>query len=378
MLDELAKSNITNALRNQVKSYLMFYVPIDCRDVFRCMLLKDLGIKMNAKSINKVEYIIPTFDVALAEPIKKKDSKTGEYKWVKFKKDEWVSISLKLNGVRAVNIGGKFYTRTGHEITGFETIKKEIRDLCIISDYDFNHMVFDGELLIKNVDENGALIRPDDVNFRETTGIVNCKDRSQEDEDRFEFVIFDVMTDVEFGQGESKETYKERSKTLEYFIKEDINNLGLEHIRTVPIYYQGVYSKEKVEEILDMTGEGGFEGAMVNRDATYQAKRTKNLLKVKAFYENDLTILGFNEGEGEFKGTLGSITVNYRGFSVNVGSGFKQEERWHIWNNQDEYIGKICAVRCKGESQDKDGNKSMQFPTWNGLRIDKTKENYES
>ena len=52
LCSELAVSNINTQLRNKVKSYIAFSVPSDYRDLVRGMLLKDLGVRMDAKSIN--------------------------------------------------------------------------------------------------------------------------------------------------------------------------------------------------------------------------------------------------------------------------------------------------------------------------------------
>ena len=375
LCSELAVSNINTQLRNKVKSYIAFSVPSDYRDLVRGMLLKDLGVRMDAKSINKaIPNLIPTFDVALANPIKKKDSKTGEYKWVSFKRNEWISVSLKLNGVRCACIGSKFHTRTGHEINGMTHIKNELFLLCEEMGVEFKNVVFDGEL----IRENRNMSIPDEDNFRLTCSIVNSDDRSELAERSLEYVIFDFMTTDEFSLGESLSSYKARSAMLKE-IGEVITRKGLKHVRIVPIYYQGAFSKEVIDKCLEETDRLGLEGVMVNRDATYQAKRTNNLLKVKSWFFNDLTVLDIYEGEGDFEGMLGGITVNYKGNKVNCGSGMNQEFREYYWKHKDELIGKIITVKCKGESRNKDDDSlSMQFPIFMCIREDKNEESYES
>lgn len=375
LCDKLAESNINAQLRNEVKSYIAFSVPSEYKDLVRGMLLKDLGVHMDAKSINKsIPNLIPTFDVALANPIKKKDSKTGEYKWVSFKRNEWISVSLKLNGVRCACIGSKFHTRTGHEINGMTHIKNDLFLLCEEMGINFGSVVFDGEL----IRENRNMDIPDEDNFRMTCSIVNSDDRSDVAERSLEYVIFDFMTTDEFSLGESTSSYKARSTMLKEMGKV-ITDKGLKHVRVVPIYYQGAFSKEAINKCLEETDRLGLEGVMVNRDATYQAKRTNNLLKVKSWFFNDLTVLDVCEGEGEFEGMLGSLVINYKGYTVNCGSGMNQEFRKYYWEHKDELIGKIVTVKAKGESRNKDDDSlSMQFPIFMCIREDKNEESYES
>lgn len=379
MCKTLANSNINNKLRNAVKTYIEMGVPVEYKALIQGMVLKDLGVRMDVKSINKaIPKLIPAFAVALANPVKKQDALTKEYKWHKFKANEWVSISLKLNGVRAVNVGGQFFTRTGREITGMKHIIKDLGTLCHLSSkFDLlNGMVFDGELLIKNINDCGDLIRSDDENFQESKGVLNRKDRTEEEENRFEFVIFDVITVKEFYSGESVAKYKERSETL-FQLQKIIKEFGLKHIRVVPIYYQGAYSQDTVEQLLDMTDNMGFEGLMINKDATYQTKRSNNVLKVKSWYYNDCKVIGFEEGNGEAKGTLGSIIVDYKGYPCGV-HGFKDEVRDWIWANQDEVLGRVICVKCKGETKNEKGGVSMQFPTFQHICDEDKKVSYES
>ena len=375
LCERLAVCNIDNKTRNEVRSYVEIYVPEKFKQLVYGMLFKDLGIRMDAKSINKaIPNLIPTFDVALANPIKKKDSKTGEYKWLKFKANEWISVSLKLNGVRCTNLSGNFHTRTGHSINGMNHIKSDLKLICDYMGWEVSERMFDGELIKKNPN----LKTPDDLNFRQTCGIVNSDDRTVEEEYSLEYVIFDTMTIREFSNGESDDVYSVRSKTLKE-LDEAIESLQLENIRIVPIYYQGAYNKNVIDECLAKTDDIGLEGVMVNRDAVYQAKRSNNLIKVKSWFFNDVKVIDVYEGEGELEGMLGGLIVNYKGYEVRCGSGMNESFREHYWRHSDELIGKIVTVKCKGESQNKnDESLSMQFPIFMGIREDKEEESYES
>ena len=85
MCQELAKSNINDDLRIRVKSYIQYTVPQDCRDLVLNMLLKDQGVGVNVKTINKIwNNLIPEFKVMLANPVKK----------AKLKESDWIALSV--------------------------------------------------------------------------------------------------------------------------------------------------------------------------------------------------------------------------------------------------------------------------------------------
>ena len=117
---------------------------------------------------------------------------------------------------------------------------------------------------------------------------------------------------------------------------------------------------------------------MINvSDAPYECKRSKNILKGKVFQEADLRIIGFQEGEGNFKDTLGALVVNYKGNKVAVGSGYTWEERDEFWNKRENLIGKIVTVQYFEESKNsKTGLVSLRFPVFKQIRDDKTEESY--
>ena len=361
LASDLAMCNIDNATRNRVATYLANIPNEKCRELVLGMLLKDLGIHMTAKSINKViPNLIPEFKVALANPIAKAKLKIGEH----------ITVTQKLNGIRGVYYMGGFKSRQGKDIDGFDNIKRDIEDLFKYMDWD--NMVLDGELVRIKTDDID-----DEDNFRLTTSIVNSKSRTKDEEEQIEFVIFDLLPYDEFVKGESTLTHSKRNEILEE-IDMYFESLGLEYLRTVPCYFEGGYDPYIINNILRQTDAIGLEGVMINRDTTYKCKRSNDILKVKSFFYNDLKCLAVNEGEGEFVGCLGSITVNYKGYMVNVGSGFTKEQREYYWTHPEEIVGKIVEVQCKGESRNsKDDSVSLNFPTFKGVRLDKDSESYE-
>ena len=99
---------------------------------------------------------------------------------------------LKLqNGTRCVYMNGILYARSGKEINGFQNIKDEIKQLGI------KDMVLDGELVRIN---RGNKIDDED-NFRKSLSIINSKERTDEEEDQIEYVLFDILPTSEIIKG---------------------------------------------------------------------------------------------------------------------------------------------------------------------------------
>lgn len=344
MLNELANSNINDQLRKDVVAYVNNYDE-ELQWLIKGMLVKDLRINMGIKNINKgIKGLIKEWNVQQAYPIDK----------VKLKNGEWFALMLKLNGTRATLFKGDFRSRQDKLMTGFNHIIKDFETLGInLFDY-----VIDGELVRKNIDGVS-----DNENFRIGTGIINSHSETKEE---IEFVVFDIVPTDEFINGESSLTFKKRLDLLNK-LKYNIEVANISNVSVAPCYYVGNDLNEK-DKWLEYTESKGLEGLMLLRDMPYKTKRHNGILKVKAFKSSDVRIIGFEEGNGKHICKLGAFVVDYKGFKVNVGSGYTDEQREEFWNNRHNLIGRILEVKYKEESKDKNGNISLQFPTFICIR----------
>lgn len=114
MLDILATSNINDALRRNVITFLWCQLS-EVRELFIRILTKDLRCNISSKTINKaIPKLIPTFEVMLAENYFKQ--KEG------FLNGRDFMLSTKLDGHRMCAIKEnnivRFYTRQGQLIEG--------------------------------------------------------------------------------------------------------------------------------------------------------------------------------------------------------------------------------------------------------------------
>ena len=318
-----------------------YYMDDETQDFVRGMITKSIKLGADKKLVNScIPGLIPTFDVMLGTSVEK----------VKLKDGDWFSLSHKLNGNRCVYYNGAFYTRQGKKYIGLDHIIKDIEKIENAKDY-----VFDGELLYKN-NENLS----DSQAFQKGTGVAQSKNETKEE---LKLVLFDVLPREEFDRGISTDTYKIRRQKLI-----DLKKYETENLQIVTMFYEGTDQSE-IWKWLDYAEQHDLEGCMLNLDTPYECKRTKNLVKVKKFYDFDLRIIDVEEGTGRNKGRLGAFVVDYKGNSVNVGSGFSDQDRENFWKNKEELIGRIITVKYKEISKDKKtGLESLQFPIYCGLR----------
>ena len=316
----------------------------DIKDFTRGMITKSIKLGCDKKVVNSaIPNLIPTFDVQLGTSIEK----------VKLLGNERIFISRKLNGTRTAFVGDKCMTRQGKEYKGLDHIISDLQKIV------GTEMFVDGELLYKN--KEGL---SDSEAFQKGTGIAMSKDN---DKSELKLVIFDMFPLDEFWNGKSKEPYSNRKKHL-IELGEKITALGTDNLEIVHMCYEG-YDHSEIWKWLDYAEQHDWEGVILNLDAPYECKRTKNLIKVKRFYTYDLEVIGVEEGTGRNKGTLGALVVKYKNNTVNVGSGFTDEERSYYWNNQDKIIGRVIEVKYKEITTDKKtGLESLQFPVYVGLR----------
>lgn len=335
-----------------VQSFIMEQ-PEEHREFYSQMVTKKFRLGIDVKGVNKaIPNLIPTWEVQQAYPLADKNEP---------KDGEWFALSQKLNGNNNGVLDGKCISRQGKEFTGMEHIIADINKLS------FKNMFFNGELIRKNEDN-----LPDDENFQIGTGVINSYDT---DKTCIKFVIYEMLPKSEFLSGESKLTYKQRRKTYLDPLAEEISTLGLENIEVVPLVYEGT-DKSKIQELLDRADNDGWEGLMLNKDTKWKNKRNNGILKVKSFLHADLLCTDVVEGDGKYKGTLGLIKCDYKGFELGVGSGFTDSQRDYYWNHRDEIVGKIVQIKYKGETKNKQGGLSVQFPIFEIVRNDKTEPSY--
>lgn len=357
LLDTLAKSNINDKLRSDVAVFFGTIEGEEVADLCKCMLLKDLNIGCNVKTINKVfKDLIPTFACMLSESLFKNNN-------IQRVQGKEFILTQKLDGNRILGVkaNGKttFYTRQGKEIDGLVELEEDFK---LFPD----NMVLDGEILLAN--DKG--LNSDEL-FRAT--MKECRKKGEKH--NLYFNAFDFVTLDGFYKGIDTTPCATRKERLHNLIVEN----NFKYIVEVPILYKGK-DINKVDEFLQRAIQLSQEGCMLNLcDTPYEAKRVKTQLKVKAMNEIDLRVVGVFEGEGNFKHTLGGITVAFEheggNYTVGVGSGFSKEDRELYWAHPELIVRKIARIQYFEVSKNTDGGYSLRFPVFKGV-CDKDEPSY--
>lgn len=348
LLDYLKQNNGgSNEAVLKVHGFLSTVPTQNMRNWYRKVILKDLKIGITEKTINKIwKKLIPAFDVMLA----KKYEDYAE----KIEGKEFI-VTTKLDGVRAVimkdyNGSIKIMSRQGKVFEDFIEIEEEVQHLP--SGY-----AYDGEFLAVN--DKGLNSKE---LYKATTKITNKKGAKK----GVEFHCFDMMPLNDFREGKSTIPCLERKQ-----MTMTMESLNFRLLKAVPILYIG-NDVTVIKEYLDDAIVNGQEGVMVNLAyAPYECKRSANILKVKQMYTMDLKVIGFEKGDGKFSNSLGRMNVDYKGNIVGVGSGFSEEMRDEIWNNQEKYLGAIAEIQYFEVSSNQKGSESLRFPVFKTFRFDK-------
>jgi DNA ligase-1 len=305
----------------------------------RKILKKHLAIGASSKIVNKVfPGLISTFDVSLAQKFDEKRTKN----W------KGISVEPKLDGIRCFSVVKdrkvQMFARSGKLITNFDkTLGKilvKLGDGC-----------YDGELMGEDFT---ALMRQ------------AYRKESVDTTDTY-LALFDYLPLREWKSRTAKMSSSARYKIL----LDKLSELSSSDLDTIiPVERYDIEANLKDVKILhdDFVSEG-YEGAMIkNPDAPYQFGRSFDVMKFKAFHDVDLPIEGFIEGTGKHSGKLGSIRVVFNGVEVQVGSGFSDELREGIWNDQDNFAGRIVEIRYQEITPDG----SLRFPTFVCFRNDRS------
>ena len=320
-------------------------------DLIYKIIDKDLDIRVGASIINKaIPNLIPTFNVALAQEYK------GKCDW----NDSWYA-SRKLDGVRCLavtDVDGNctLYSRMGKELTTLNKVKKAIEATGIIN------TVFDGEICL--VDENG------DEDFQGVMKQLRRKDHQIENP---VFMVFDMIHKPEFDNKKGGEVLSLRlAKLRGWFNGKFINDNTLRYCQQYEIT-----DGRHFDMWGQMAADKKWEGFMIRKDVGYEGKRSKNLQKVKKFYDAEYVVVDYDNdnhevvrnGRSETIKMLAQVWIEHKGYRVKVGSGWSQEQRLQYMDGS--IVGKTITVQYFEETHNDKGGISLRFPTVKVIHGDK-------
>jgi len=180
------------------------------------------------------------------------------------------------------------------------------------------------------------------------------------------FIMFDMMSNIDFDNGKGTEPLKTRlHKLLTY------TNANYEEESNILRYNAQfiITGDDHFEYWNELSAERGWEGIMLRKNCGYEGKRTKNLVKVKEFHDDEYEVVGWDldthevvrDGKSESMTMLAQVWINHKGHIVKVGSGFTQEQRLEYMDGS--ILGKTITVQYFEETKNDKGGISLRFPT---------------
>jgi len=349
LLDDLKNRKITghDAIA-AANSFIEHYS--DYEELIHCVIDKDLKTRASDKIINKaIKDHIPEFSVALAD---KYEPKLVDWE------DGWY-VSRKIDGARCIGIVDSsgdttFYSRTGKIFDTLDVVRDGIKSLGI------SNVVLDGELCL--VDENG------NEDFQGVMKELRKKDHTIPNPS---FKIFDMITIDEFYSktGEKNRPYSIRYANLCVVMKSN------ECPCLTVLEQELIHNNEHFQEWVKEAADNGWEGVMLRADEPYKGKRSKDLLKVKKFFDDEYEVIDIEmgpfryvlDGKEHEEIMLSCVTIKHKGYDVRVGSGFTIDQRQDFYKNPNKIRGKQILVQYFEETKNQDGGLSLRFPTFKFL-----------
>lgn len=318
-----------------LQSYRDLYTYLQSKEFLELFMCKELSIGLDIKAINSVipnciDIIEPMLATNYVNIADKLDHSKVYY------------ITLKLDGNRCIvdNRTGipKAYSRNGVEIKGLDTFLS-----CLNLP---SGKIYDGELLPRITTNKSSKDQ-----YKEISSIMRTK--GEKPKDKITYHIFDII-DYDL-------PYMQRRNFID-------NIKNTEYQQVCEVLYKGQINNV-VFKLLDEVVAQEQEGLMANDiEGMYESKRVKSILKFKKFNTVDLKCIKVEQGEKKYANTLGAIVCEYKGNTVKVGSGFTDNQRDYYWKHQDEIIGRVVEIQYFEETQDKQGNLSIRFPVYCGIR----------
>lgn len=288
------------------------------------------------------------------------------------------------------------YSRAGKVLDHLRGIRQEIRELAntLYRLYpDLKTFYLDGELcILKPSHTNGTSVSASSTNitgspsslttdgglastgtddFRTTLSIVLSRPTEglHIDAHRLSYFLFDLI-DVAALERVSLSGRLARLKTAMAQCERDIAHRRVQllpqHCTDDPLSFKALLSEH-------------WEGLIIRRDAPHLAKRTRDIIKVKDFYEAEFTIVDWRiepmtvirEGRHMEEALLAAIKIKLAGNDVWVGSGLTQEERRRYAINPESLLGAQVTVRYFQESSNRknDQARSLRFPTIKSIHL---------
>jgi len=243
-----------------------------------------------------------------------------------------VLVSPKIDGCRMVATKDGLYTRNGKEYVSCPHIHNALKPFF----KEHPDWVIDGE------------IYSHDNEFEKIVSLVKRSKPDAQDladsERMIKLWIFDGVS------GNANTGFENRFN----LIKTEVNKLvaNIDFFKFVE--NKEADSHEDVVKAHDEYVAEGYEGVMIRIcNSPYENKRSKYLLKLKNFLDEEFEILEIVEGSGNRAGMAGKLLVKTKD-GKEFGAGIKGGEEYYkeLLKDKSAYVGKLATIRFQNLSQD--------------------------
>ena len=249
--------------------------------------------------------------------------------------DKPVYMQPKLDGVRCliqyevfpISQGGArivAYSRTGKEFMNVDHIKNDLVHMFEACPW----IVLDGELYNHNLRDN----------FEKIISLVRKQKPTDEDKSEarrlIQYHVYDY-TGKDYGSFEGL-GYRNR---LDNLTCSDMYTPSIQYVET-----KRVKSMKAANDFHARTLAKGYEGSILRTDTPYKHGRSYGLMKFKDFHDAEAEIIGWVEGKGKRRGTIGKfIAADSDGnrFGMPVMDNFKYLQE--NFENMQGWKGKIAT-----------------------------------
>ena len=220
-------------------------------------------------------------------------------------------VSEKLDGIRAYWNGKELISKQGNIINAPKWFVK-----------NFPKEDLEGELWI------------DRGKFELVSGIVRQEIPNDEEWKKVKLMLFDMP--------KNPKIFEKRLLDMKNLVK----NLDLENLKVIEQFE--VKNHKDLQRKLNEIIKNGGEGLMLHKkNSFYQAIRNDDLLKFKAYEDEEAVIIDYIAGKGKFAGMLGAILVeNKDKIRFKIGGGFSDDQR-----KNPPKIGTIITYKFYGKTK---------------------------
>lgn len=229
-------------------------------------------------------------------------------------------MSEKLDGIRAIWDGVGFMSRNEKEFIAPDWFK-----------FDMPKCLLDGELWMGR------------GRFSETSGQVRRK--TNQDWSEIKYIVFDIP--------KTSDSFRFRNMLLTH-----IHLPGHASVHEQTLCKCPKHLLDFETNIISNSGEGVM---LHHPDSAYEfGKRSKYLLKVKRFNDDEAVVCGYLDGKGKHVGRVGALLCVYKDKEIHIGTGFSDEERINPPKIGEVIIFKYFEMF----------NNIPRFPVYVGVRVD--------